>query len=197
MNATGTWTLGGHATFKFSIKPQFNYGRRQKGGKWMKPQGGLVDIVPAGCIEEDFRADLKAKFERREISAEEWTNRLQEHMDAHVANLAYKKLYPKRVLVSFTVEHGDVVIMWGPNTQRYMEHMVECCSPLRFAITLRRVTKDMGTAEQWAKLGKRLEADRAFTPSWAGSEKKRKAEEETEDEEGEGQPAGAKKPKAT
>lgn len=194
MNATGTWTLGGHATFKFCIKPQFDYGRRQKGGNWMKPQGGLVDLVPAGCFEEEFRAGLKAKFERGEISAKEWTGELQKHMDANPKISAYKNLYPKRTLVSFTVEHGDVVIMWGPNTQRYMEHAVDCCSPLRFAITLRRVTKDMGTAEQWAGLGERLEADRAFTPSWAGAAK-RKAEEETEEEEGEGQPAGAKKSK--
>lgn len=160
----------------------------------MKPQGGLVDLVHAGCFEEDFRADLKAKFEREEISAEEWTAQLQQHMDANSKISAYKNLYPKRTLVSFTVEHGDVVIMWGPNTQRYMEHMVECRSPLRFAITLRRVTKDMGTADQWAQLAERLEADRAFTPSWAGAAK-RKAEEEEEGEEGEGQPAGAKKPK--
>ncbi|KAK7710718.1 hypothetical protein SLS64_005621 [Diaporthe eres] len=191
----GTWTIGGRATFKFCIKPQFDYGRSKKDGVWMKPQGGQVDPVPAGCTEEAFRAELRATFERGEISAEEWTAQLQQHMDAHMAGPQNKRTYAKRTLLSFTVEHGDVVIMWGPNTQRYMEHAVDCRSPMRFAVTLRRVTKDMGTPEQWARLDARLESDKAFTPSWAEAAKKRKAVDGGEGE-SEGQPAGRKKARA-
>lgn len=168
----------------------------------MKPQGGQVDPVPRGCTEEAFRTDLKALFDRGEITAEQWTSRLQQHMDAHMGASPQNsnkrcRSYAKRVLLSFTVGHGDVVIMWGPNTQRYMEHAVDCRSPMRFAVTLRRVTKDMGTPEQWARLDARLESDKAFTPSWAeaAAARKRKAGDEGEGEE-EGQPAGAKKSKA-
>ncbi|POS79845.1 hypothetical protein DHEL01_v201747 [Diaporthe helianthi] len=164
----GTWTLGGHATFKLCIKPQYDYGRKAKDSAWMKPQeDGTIDPVPAGCTEEDFRKELKARFERGEIDGEQWTAQLQEHMDQHMADPNSKKTYAKRSLVSFNVEHGDVVVMWGPNTQRFMEHAVECKSPMRFAITLRRVTENMATDQQWEVLNKRLVTDRAFTPSWA------------------------------
>lgn len=168
----------------------------------MKPQGGQIDPIPKGCTEEAFRTELKGMFERGEITAEQWTSRLQEHMDAHMAgphNNKRSRSYAKRTLLSFTVGHGDVVIMWGPNTQRYMEHAVDCRSPMRFAVTLRRVTKDMGTPEQWARLDARLESDKAFTPSWAGAaatKRKAVADDEDEGEEEEGQPAGAKKSKA-
>lgn len=159
----------------------------------MKPQGGQVDPIPTGCTEETFRTELKAKFERGEIDAEEWTSRLQSHMDAHMADPRNRRSYGKRTLLSFTVGHGDVVIMWGPNTQRYMEHAVDCRSPMRFAVTLRRVTKDMGTPEQWARLDARLESDKAFTPSWAEVAKKGKVEDEGEgkvESEGEGEGEG-------
>ena len=202
MNNAGTWTLGGRAIFKLCIKLQFDYGRTKKDGAWMKPQDGQVDPVPTGCTEEAFRKELKAAFERGETTTAEWTAQLQAHMDAHMADPRQKMAYAKRTLVSFAVQHGDVVIMWGPNTQRYMEHAVDCKSPMRFAVTLRRVTQDMGTTEQWDRLDKRLESDMAFTPSWAGGRKKRAADGngdgdgDEDDVEGEGKPAGAKKGKA-
>lgn len=168
----------------------------------MKPQeDGQVDPVPRGCTEEDLRKELKAAFERGEISAAQWTKRLQQHMDSHMADPQNKRTYAKRTLVSFPVEHGDVVIMWGEKTQRFMEHSVECRSPMRFAVTLRRVTGDMATPEQWDRLTARHESDRAFTPSWAEVDvKKRKVEEEgdeDQDVEGdEGKATRAKKSKA-
>lgn len=168
----------------------------------MKPQDGQVDPVPTGCTEETFRKGLKAAFERGEITSAQWTAQLQQHMDAHMADPRQRRMYAKRTLVSFTVQHGDVVIMWGPNTQRYMEHAVDCKSPMRFAVTLRRVTQNMGTTEQWDRLDKRLESDMAFAPCWAGG-RKREAEEGEgegegveEGEEGEDKPAVAKKSKA-
>ncbi|KAK2603135.1 hypothetical protein N8I77_009614 [Diaporthe amygdali] len=190
----GTWTLGGRATFKFCIKPQFDYGRSKKGTGWMKPGDGQVDPIPAGCTEEGFRKELRAKSECGEISEDEWRAQLQEHMDAYMADPRNKRTYAKRTLLSFAVEHGDIVIMWGANTQRYMEHAVDCTSPMRFALTFRRVTKDMGTADQWAKLDEKLKNDRAFTPPWAQA-KKRKTKEEEEEDEGndEGTPAGEAK----
>lgn len=174
----------------------------------MKPQDdGQVDPVPEGCTEEDFRKELRAAFGRGEISAAEWTTRLQNHMDAYMADpQKNKRTYAKRTLVSFPVQHGDVVIMWGDNTQRFMEHAVECRSSMRFAVTLRRVTGDMAVREQWARLDARLAADRSFTPSWAGADAKKRNVEEGEDEDqdvegDEAKPArakkhGAKKPKA-
>lgn len=174
----------------------------------MKPQDdGNVDPVPSGCTEEDFRKELRAAFERGQISGAQWASRLQHHMDAYMADPQNKRTYAKRTLVSFPVEHGDVVIMWGANTQRFMEHAVECRSSMRFAVTLRRVTGDMATKEQWDRLTARHKADRAFTPSWAGTDaRKRKVEgkrgDEDEDEddvdedEDEGKAARAKKPKA-
>lgn len=144
-------------------------------------QGQVVDPVPTGCTEEAFRKSLRASFERGGISEAEWADQLREHMDAHMADPRSKRSYAKRALVSFSVQHGDVVVMWGPNTQRYMDHAVDCRSPMRFAVTLRRVTGDMGTPEQWARLDARLEGDKSFTPPWARG-KKRKAEDEGEDE---------------
>lgn len=170
----------------------------------MKPQvDGNVDPVPSGCTEEDFRKELRAAFGRGEINAKQWTTRLQKHLDSHMADPQNKRTYAKRTLVSFPVEHGDVVIMWGANTQRFMEHAVECRSSMRFAVTMRRVTGEMATPEQWDRLTARHRSDTSFTPSWAGSDaRKRKVvgkrgdEDEDEDEEVEGKSAGAKKPKA-
>lgn len=73
--------------------------------------------------------------------------------------------------------------MSGPNTQKYMGPEVDCDSPMRSALTFRRVTRNMGMADQWAKLDAKLEKDRAFKPSWSTSEAtKRKAEGEGEAE---------------
>lgn len=161
----------------------------------MKPQeDGTVDPVPKGCTEEAFREALKKRFEAGEIDAEQWSAQLQEHMDAHMASPNSKRTYAKRTLVSFTVEHGDVVVMWGPNTQRFMEHAVECKSPMRFAVTLRRVTENMATDKQWEVLNRRLASDKAFTPSWAEGSK-RKAEEVGDDDGGEADDEGEPAPK--
>jgi hypothetical protein len=158
----------------------------------MKPQaGGQVDPVPTGCVEEGFRKELRDAFGRGEMTAAEWTTRLQAHMDAHMANVAKQdKPYAKRTLVSFTVQHGDVVVMWGDNTQRYMEHAVECKSPMRFAVTLRRVVKDMATKEQWARLDARVESDRAFTPPWARGTKREVGDDGGGEAEGEDEGVG-------
>ncbi|KAG8161356.1 hypothetical protein KVR01_009620 [Diaporthe batatas] len=192
----GTWTLGGHATFKMCIKPQYDYGRKSRDGAWMRPQDdGTVDPVPKGCTEEPFRQGLRAQFEQGRIDAAQWAAQLQQHMDAHMAGpqKGRGRAYAKRALVSFAVEHGDVVIMWGPNTQRLMEHAVECRSPMRFAVTLRRVTGDMATPRQWEALDRRLAADMAFTPPWAegGAKQEEAAAEEEEDGDG-GEPAAKK-----
>lgn len=174
------------------IKPQYDYGRKSKDGAWMKPrEDGTIDPIPTGCTEEEFRRELKARFERGEIDAEQWSAQLQQHMDAYMAAPNTKRTYAKRTLVSFTVKHGDVVVMFGPNTQRFMEHAVECKSPMRFAITLRRVTGNMATDKQWGVLNKRLASDKAFTPSWAeGSKTAGEAEEVEGDVEGEAEDEG-------
>lgn len=154
----------------------------------MKPQEGQVDPVPMGCTEWAFRTYLKGRFERGEISTEEWTAQLQSHMDAHMKDIDKEDSHGKRTLLSFTVKHGDYLIMWGPNTQKYMEHSVTCRSPMRFAVTMRRVNQDMGTPAQWARLDLRLKNDKAFTPPWAEVDKKRKLEDEVEvEDKGEGE----------
>jgi hypothetical protein len=55
--------------------------------------------------------------------------------------------YAKRTLVSFTVQHRGVVVMWGDNMQRHMEHAVECKSPMRLAVALLRVVQDTAPEE--------------------------------------------------
>ncbi|KAL1872668.1 hypothetical protein Daus18300_004214 [Diaporthe australafricana] len=189
-----TWTLGGRAIFKFCIKPQFDYGRSKQGGGWMRPADGQVDPIPTGCTEETSRKALNARFDSDEITEDEWRTQLQQHMDAYMANPQNRMTYSKRTIVTFAVEHGDIVVMSGPNTQKYMEHSVDCDSPMRFALTFRRVTQNMGTAAQWANLDAKLARDKAFKPSWTAIEaNKRKAEDEGEDD---GKSAGdAKKSK--
>lgn len=72
----------------------------------------------------------------------------------------------KPKLVSFTVDHGGIVIRSGPTAQKYLEHGVECAISMNFVLTYQGVPCDMGAMEHWAKLDRKLE-----TSGW--KEKKR------------------------
>lgn len=164
-----TWTLGGQATFSFCIKPDLDFLPSKKGGKRPKILGDEVDVIIPGCTEEAFRRQLKQSYEDGSITKEQWKDQLMGHMEHHMAGSGKKNAYQRRPLFSFPVEHGDIVVMWGQNTQKYLEHKVLCASPLRFAITFRRVMADMATPAQWAKLNAQLAKDTTFRPSLSGA----------------------------
>lgn len=164
-----TWTLGGQATFSFCIKPDLDFRPRHRKSQGTKILGDdQVDVIIPGCTEEAFRRKLKQAFEDGLITKQQWKDQLMDHMESHMANSKKKNPYDRRALFSFPVEHGDIVVMWGQNTQKYMEHAVQCASPLRFAITLRRVMDDMATPARWAKLNTQLANDTTFRPPWSG-----------------------------
>ncbi|KAK2809772.1 hypothetical protein FQN49_008589 [Arthroderma sp. PD_2] len=133
-----TLSLGAPATMLIRMKDEYYNGFRKRDKEKVYLQH---DPVIPGCVNEEARAELAQKFATGEITAEEY--------------LAARQTLPTSrreapPVCTMALNHGDLVVMHGPNLQKYYEHSVIPSGRLRFALTARYVMPDQVEAsEHW------------------------------------------------
>lgn len=129
-------TSGGSCTFVIGIKKIFDYGRAEEGKPWITD-----DPVVVGCLEYEYRREIKDKLIAGEITQAEW----QKLFEARMSKLKMHKPRTPRPLAKFHLKHGDICIMNGKLFQEYFKHCAEVNGqmPLRIALTFRTVQEAM------------------------------------------------------
>ncbi|KAK2774206.1 hypothetical protein FQN53_003714 [Emmonsiellopsis sp. PD_33] len=154
-----TLSLGGKATMFIRMKAKYYLGRTKTG----KPVAG--DPVLPGCLMYEQRAELKRKLDDGEISLSEYEDLRQQLLQRKTNKKLVNKEQQSGIEVAdnhkgnkreaspfcvMQLNHGDLVVMHGPNLQKYYEHSVVPDGKLRFAMTARYVRPDqVDQSEHW------------------------------------------------
>ena len=125
-----TLSLGGSAKMTFKMKDRY-YKGLTKTGKY-DPK----EFVPPGAALEEERKEL---------------NKLYGTIPNADFDALRRKMYtdnkdklkkPSPVMVTVKLLHGDMIIMNGPEMQKFYVHKVESTGKVRFALTCRHVKKE-------------------------------------------------------
>ncbi|EEH17663.2 hypothetical protein PABG_00226 [Paracoccidioides brasiliensis Pb03] len=145
-----TLSLGGKATMSIRMKAKYYHGC-SRAGKLV-----VDDPVLPGCLMYEQRVELQRKLKDGEISLSHYEDSLQrllkrkakrKHDEEQMDGVNKKESSPFCVL---QLNHGDMVVMHGPNLQKYYEHAVVPEGKLRFAMTARYVKPDqVDPSEHW------------------------------------------------
>lgn len=164
-----TYTIGGYGRFTIAVKPKPNYGRDMTARGKSKPSGKWLEDDPLipGCTRYAERRGLWRRYGKGIISKRQWKAEFQDLMEAESGG--------DRKLMQFPVRHGDIVLMYGSKTQQTLNHALTNESPIRFALTGRRVVGEMATAKQIKVIDDWIQADKEYVPAGPGSTMKGKA----------------------
>ncbi|KAF3765075.1 hypothetical protein M406DRAFT_331384 [Cryphonectria parasitica EP155] len=154
-----TWTLGGRGTFSVAIKPVWDYGRKLTARSHQEKAGDTwIDEDPLiqGCTEYAYRKEIWERREAGEIDHQEWKRLFRARME--------QKRGAHRILLKFPVDHGDIVLMHGEHTQRYLDHAatVDKTMPMRLALTFRTVERAMATEDKIAEQDRKIETNKSY-----------------------------------
>ncbi|KAJ4413367.1 hypothetical protein N0V82_008583 [Gnomoniopsis sp. IMI 355080] len=163
-----TYTIGGYGRFTIALKPTPNYGREMTARGKPKPKGKWLEedpLVP-GCTRYEERRALWRRYEKGIISKKQWQAEFKDLMKSESGS--------DQKLMQFPVRHGDIVLMYGHKAQKMLNHALTNESPIRFALTGRRVVGEMATAKHIKAIDDWIQADKEYVPSGAQTETSKK-----------------------
>ncbi|KAL3456773.1 hypothetical protein BJX64DRAFT_270105 [Aspergillus heterothallicus] len=147
-------SLGAKATKHLRMKFKYYHGFSKSGTKKTLTKN---DPVLVGCLNREWRLDLKNKKANGELNDEQyeeaWWNKWKESPQTDKPVKAGAREAPPCIRTE--LHHGDIVVMHGAGVQKYYEHEVSLetggGAKLRFAITARHVLPDKIEKNQWWK----------------------------------------------
>ncbi|KAK2739436.1 hypothetical protein FQN57_006565 [Myotisia sp. PD_48] len=133
-----TLSLGAPATMLIRMKATYFNGFTKRDNRKVLLED---DPVIPGCANEKERAELKRNFQQGQITAQQY-KAAREALPS-----SRQKASP---ICTMALNHGDLMVMHGPELQKYYEHSVIPSGRLRFALTARYVKPDQVPAsEHW------------------------------------------------
>lgn len=133
-----TLSLGGRAKMSLRIKSKYFVG-------CSKNDGLFTDERPIrGGIEGPEMDDRKLEkwTQLQELKGDSTQYKKRRREIAKELGIFSKKSSHAPELLSVTLNHGDIILMGGPDIQKYLEHSVVPEDRLRFALTCRTMLED-------------------------------------------------------
>lgn len=153
-----TLSLGAGATMSLRVKAKY-YSQVSKTGvfTYEKPlplpvlesshQGFKPKTKGADALKEGYAARVAGFEELKKLKDAGNTAEFRKRSKELATKLKLRRVQAQPLL-SFHLTHGDIVIMEGEDIQKFLEHQVDPCGNLRFALTCRTILENHLTPDQ-------------------------------------------------